>query len=368
MPGYRDWLPQLTHDFRVDSSVGYPALAIGDVDGDGLEDLYVCQSMGLPNLLLLHQPDGTVREASAEWGIDWLHESRGALLVDLDNDGDQDLAVAIDGALVVAANTGKRFDVRTVIPAADDTTSLAAADFDQDGLLDLYLCTYQSNTSLGEERDGSASSASGAFVYHDSDQGSANLLLHNEDDCSFVDVTEDLGLEVNNARHSYAASWEDYDNDGDLDLYVANDYGPNCLYRNDLLDGDKQRFTEIASQVGAQDRASGMSVAWSDYDRDGWMDVYVSNMFSSAGNRVAAQPEFRPDADPELREQLLRFARGNTLLKNQGDGTFHDSSLLAGVTMGRWAWSSNFADLNNDGWDDILVANGMITGDDSGDL
>lgn len=368
MRGYRDWLPQVIHDPRVDSSVGYPALAAGDVNGDGLDDLYVCQAMGLPNLLLVQQPDGTVREQASRWGVDWLHESRSALLVDLDNDGDQDLATSFNGCLVVAENQGERFEVRSVLPVADDTTSLSAADFDHDGMLDLYLCSYQAHSAIGEQRESSTSSASGAFVYHDSDQGAANSLLRNERNWQFADVTTALGLDVNNTRHSYAASWEDYDNDGDLDLYVANDYGPNCLYRCDALEDGTRRFTEVGSIAGVLDRASGMSVSWGDYDRDGWMDLYVSNMFSSAGNRVVTQPQFRPDADAELKQQLKRFARGNTLLQNRGDGTFKDASLQAGVTMGRWAWSSNFVDLNNDGWEDLLVANGMITGDDSGDL
>ena len=111
-----------------------------------------------------------------------------------------------------------------------------------------------------------------------------------------------------------------------------------------------------------------MGVAWADFDHDGWMDVYVSNMYSAAGNRIATQSAFKPNSDEQVRTRLLRFARGNSLFKNQGDGTFADVSEAAGVTMGRWAWSSNFVDLNNDGWDDLVVANGYVTTEDSGDL
>ena len=324
--------------------------------------------MGRPNLLLLQQQDGTVRNGAQAWKVDWLHESRSALLVDLDNDGDQDLVVAVDGGLVVAGNEIDHFTVRGVYAAPDDTTSMAAADFDEDGRLDIYLCAYQDHSSLAEDRQVAPTNAAGAFVYHDSRQGGRNILFRNAGDWRFDDVTAASGLEANNARHSYAASWEDYDNDGDLDLYVANDYGPNCLYRNDGSGANGSRFTEVAESVGAQDQASGMSSSWGDYDCDGDLDLYVSNMFSSAGSRIATQPGFRPNSPPELRQKLQRFARGNTLLQNGGDDGFQDMSVAAGVTMGRWAWSSNFVDLNNDGWEDLLVANGMITGADSGDL
>ena len=103
-----------------------------------------------------------------------------------------------------------------------------------------------------------------------------------------------------------------------------------------------------------------MSVTWADYNRDGLMDLYVSNMFSSAGNRIAYQRQFKAGVDDATLSQYQRHARGNTLFANRGDG-FDDVSVPAGVTMGRWAWSSNFLDINNDGGDDLFVANGFIT-------
>ena len=119
---------------------------------------------------------------------------------------------------------------------------------------------------------------------------------------------------------------------------------------------------------GVEDSASGMSVSWSDYDQDGWPDIYVSNMYSAAGNRIAYQDHFKPHAPSNVKQRLQRFARGNTLLRNRGDGTFSDVSLEAGVTLGRWAWGSQFVDINNDGRDDLVVANGYITTDDTSDL
>ncbi len=98
------------------------------------------------------------------------------------------------------------------------------------------------------------------------------------------------------------------------------------------------------------------------------MDVFIANMWSSAGNRIAFQEQFKTDATPEEKQRFQRVARGNTLLRNQGDGTFADHSAQAGIEMGRWAWGTNFVDLNNDGWEDVVVASGYITTGDTGDL
>ena len=199
--------------------------------------------------------------------------------------------------------------------------------------------------------------------YHDANNGTPNVLLKNLGDWEFRDVTTEVGLDQNNRRWTYAAAWEDYDNDGDADLYVANDFGRNSLYRN-----DNGMFSDVAEQAGVEDIASGMSVSWADYDRDGWLDIYVANMFSAAGGRVAFQRQFKSSSSDQTKRDIQRLARGNTLFRNRGDGTFEDTTLSARVEMGRWAWSSPFGDWNNDGWPDLLVTNGHFTGVDTHDL
>ena len=342
---------------------GTPGISIGDVNGDGLDDFFLCQEPGLPNRLFIQQKDGKALELSKEWGVDWIEDSRSSIIADFDNDGDQDLAVACYGMVVIANNNNQRgFEPVTVLRTSWSTSSLAAADYDNDGLIDLYVCAY-----VNEDNGDSIGTGSNEFVYHDAENGAANTLFKNTTkdtgNLSFIDVTEEAGLNINNSRWSFAASWEDYDNDGDQDLYVANDYGRNNLYNN-----DKGKFTDLASETNSEDSASGMSVSWADYDRDGNMDLYVSNMFSAAGNRITNQKQFKNSTQQSVRERFRRFARGNTLLRNTGQ-IFQDTSLSAGVNMGRWAWGSNFIDFNNDTFPDLIVANGYLTSkSESGDL
>ena len=368
--GMNQWLERI-QETRYFSTLGHPGIAVGDVNGDGRDDLYVCQETGLPNRLLLQNRDGTVTDASAEWGVDWLECTRSALLLDLDNDGDQDLVIATIGAAIVAENIDrKRYEIRAVLPTDDDTTSMCAADYDLDGDIDLYVCVDYPSNYFSADADLASIGGASNRVYHDANAAGRNSLYRNDirDDLwRFDEVTDRVGLDTNNRRFSLAAAWDDYDNDGDQDLYVANDFGRNNLYQNQLRETGEATFIDIAASANAEDSASGMSVDWGDFDGDGKDDLYVANMFSAAGGRITYQPEFQPDASEMARTRLRRFARGNTLLRNQADA-FEDISESAGVTVGRWAWSSKFADVNNDGWQDLVVANGYITADDTGDL
>ncbi len=354
-PSLEHWAGRIERALGV-SLIGHEGLALGDADGDGLDDLYLCQPGGLPNRLYLRQRDGTLRDHSREAGVDFLDASRAALFCDLDNDGDQDLVVELDPLLVVLENQGgARFVERGRVEVAS-TTSISAADYDQDGDLDLYLCGY----ILPDEAHVTP------LPYHDANNGRPNTLLRNEigsEGWKFVDATIESGLDQNNRRFSFAAAWEDYDDDGDLDLYVANDFGRNNLYRN-----QGGRFEDVAAQAGVEDMAAGMGVSWGDFDRDGRLDLYVSNMFSSAGERVSYQRRFLPGAAESTLAGFQRHARGNTLFRNLGEGRFEDVSEHAGVTMGRWAWGSLFVEYDNDGWPDLFVPNGYVTGEDPEDL
>ncbi len=351
------WIDRLDPTLGVDLTALH-GMALGDANGDGTEDLYLCMQGGLPNRLLLQAPDGRITEASSDHGLDFNDLSRHALFVDFDNDGEQELAVHLHPNIVVLNRSDGVFRPSFSHRLQAMAYSLAAADYDNDGLVDLYITQRE-----GGRTDSSKHSVLGNPIpYHDANNGAPNQLLRNLGQLRFRDVTAEVHLQANNQRFSYAASWEDFDQDGDQDLNVANDFGRNNLYRND--DG---QFVDVAATLGVEDFSAGMSVAWGDANGDGLVDLYVGNMFSSAGHRIAQLTKFHGELDQAVRQEFFRHARGNALFVREGDA-FIDRSLKANVTLGRWAWSSDFADLNNDGWEDLLVANGFVTNDSLDDL
>ncbi len=364
--GLDHWFKQVDVAFQIPQ--GYHGVALRDVDGDDREDVFLCQPAGIRKMLLRRQPDGTLKDISAAAGVDFLDNSRSALFVDLDNDGDADLALTLGYGVVLFANDGKgHFSYRAKADLASWPMSVVSADYDLDGDLDLYLCGYNPR-----EAAAGGDVLANPLPYHDANNGAPNFLLRNEGNWKFTDATASTGLNVNNRRFTLAAMWEDCDNDGDQDLYVVNDFGRKNFYRNDLImEGRRQpsaHFTDVAAAAGVEDIGAGMSASWADFDHDGWMDLYVANMFSSAGRRVAYQSRFQPAASPEDLTGYRRHARGNSLFRNHGDGTFRDVAEESGTVLGRWAWASLFADFNNDSREDIYVCNGFYSRPDPGDL
>ena len=230
------------------------------------------------------------------------------------------------------------------------------ADFDRDGFLDVYLCVYSYFFGAGEDKAGTP------MPYHDARNGPPGVLFRNDGKRPLRRRHRGQpGLDTGNDRYHFAAAWADYDEDGWPDLFVANDFGTKNLYRNLGAQGGRVRFEDVAAQAGVLDHGAGMSAAFLDYDNDGRLDIYAGNMWSAHGQRVTASPAFMPDAPPEVRALYRHHARGNWLFRNRGDGRFEDASVEARATMGRWAWSSDTLDFDSDGWEDLYVANGMLT-------
>jgi len=344
----------------TDVYLGMHGLGVGDVDGDGLEDVYVARQGGTPNQLLLHQPDGTAVDGAAAAGVDLLDDTCGVLIVDLDGDGARDLVLGIGADVVVLWNDGGgAFLERTTLsrgaPNLDKVYTVTAADADGDGDLDLYDTRYFS---------GNYSAGGGVPTpYHDATNGAPNSLWRNEGGRHLVEATAALGLDSANDRFSLTSLWEDLDADGDLDLYVVNDFGRNNLY----LRGDEGRYVDAAGERGLADMAAGMGITCADANGDGVLDLYVTNMFSAAGARVTATRKFAGARGVEA-AGYQRHTRGNSLLLGRGDGRFVDGTKAGGTGPGGWAWGAVFADLDCDGAPDIYVPNGFLTGADPRDL
>ena len=331
---------------------GQQGLAVGDYDSDGLEDFYLTQPGGLPNRLFRNLGNGRFADVSAAAGIDALDGSSSAFFADIENDGTQDLIVILStGQPLLFLNGGSgAFEIsRDGFPVGVKPGAVGGClgDYDRDGFLDLYVTAYLWPNAASQI----------PRPYYDATNGPPNVLYRNLGNGRFEDVTAESGLHENNNRFSHACAWNDFDQDGQLDLFVANDFGRKNLYRNE----GGGRFRDVTAETGVEDAGAGMSVALGDYDEDGWEDVYFGNMWSSAGRRVTTQSDFKSNSPQAPKEVYRRHARGNSLFRNQRTG-FQDVTLPAGVEMGRWAWCSDFVDFDNDGSLDLYVVNGFVTG------
>lgn len=340
---------------------GHNGVSVGDIDNDGLDDLYVCQPAGLPNRLYRNRGDGTFEDVTERSGLGLLDNTACALFADFDNNGRQDLVVVRAAGPLLFLNEGdgkfrlKPNAFRFATPPQGTFTGAAAADYNRDGLLDIYFCLYVYYQGTDQYRY--------PVPYDDAENGPPNFLMRNNGDGTFHDVTAESGINRNNTRYSFCCAWGDAGGVGP-DLYVVNDFGRKNLYRNN---GDGT-FTDVAAQAGVEDVGAGMSVSWFDYNNDGAQDLYVADMWTAAGQRISEQDDFQKDASPETRALYRKHAMGNSLFRNQGNRTFIDATEAAGVRMGRWSWSSDAWDFDHDGFPDLHVVNGMVSGPIQEDL
>jgi hypothetical protein len=354
-------------------------VAVFDADGDGWLDVYLVngatfaalrgQAKALPSALFRNRRDGTFEDVTAAAGVANLGWGQGACSGDYDGDGDEDLYVTNFGPNRLYRNDGGgRFT--DVAAAAGATlggwsTGCAFGDYDGDGRLDLFAAGYivldpdrlppappavAHATLQSTEATGAglmqAPYTPGATVCRYRGQpamcgprglkGAGDHLLRNDGDGRFVDVSGKAGVADAAGYYGIGVAFFDFDDDGRLDLFVANDSSPNYLYRNK---GDGT-FQDVSFSSGAAFNEAGqeqahMGVAVGDYDRDGRDDLHVTN--------------FENDA--------------NILYHNDGNGLFSEATYPAGVgnaSVPFVGWGTNFLDYDNDGWLDLFVANGHV--------
>lgn len=324
----------------------YHGVAVADVDLDGVLDI---ATTGVDaNKLYRGRGDGTYEDVSESSLIGFAPIGSGALFLDYDNDGDPDLFFAAVGPQIVFENRFvpdgelRFWDVSERARVDRDAVGFSpiAADVNGDGYPDIYVTSYNRYGTVMPDS------------WIQATNGTPNLLFINQGDGTFEEAAEAWG--VADDRWSYAAGFIDIDEDGDQDLYVANDFGENGLYRN--VGG---RFESAAAEFGLVDPGFGMGVSFGDYDNDGDFDLHVTNMSSTAGNRILKL--LYPEGHP-IRESLGKQAAGNSLYANNGDGTFDDVTAELGGLSGGWGFGGGFIDFDNDGREDVYSPNGFVSG------
>jgi len=335
---------------------GNNGVAVEDFDNDGFEDLYVCQAAGLPNRLFRNRGDGTFEDVTEKSGVGVLDFTSCALFADFENRGLQDLLVVGSTGPLLFVNEGNgKFSLRKEAfhferPPQGSFTHAAIADYNRDGRLDVYFCLYNYYQGLDQYRY--------PVPYYDARNGPPNYLFRNSGKWVFEDATEAAGLSVENDRYTFACSWGDVNGDGWPDLYVVNDFGRNVLYRNQ----GNGTFDAVSQEAHVNEVGAGMSSCWLDFDNDGKQDIYGAGMWVAAGMRIFGDSHFHPDDSEPIRTLYRRHMTGNSLYRNLGDGKFENVGAKSGVEKGRWSWSTDAWDFDNDGFPDLYVTNGYISG------
>ena len=295
-----------------------PGTAAADYDNDGCWlDIFVVGDGGLPNALYRNNGDGTFTDEAAKAGVANTPRGRGCVWFDYNNDGWRDLYITCAGPNFLFHNNGDGTftDVTQQAGVGDEKhgTGPVIADYDHNGWLDIYIANWGRSPSL----------------LNPNPAPKTNVLYRNRGDGTFEETTDAAGVVDDGI--AWGAIFFDYNGDTWADLFVANDHGPDKLYRNR---GDGT-FADVSEQSGIVTEIDGrptgaMGLCVGDYDNDTDLDFFITNY----------------DAD--------------LLWRNNGDGTFTNVAEAVGVANEGVGWYASFIDFDNDGWRDLYVVNGDV--------
>jgi hypothetical protein len=319
---------------------GYTALGasatVADYDGDGFDDLFVTDSrLGGKNHLYHNEHNFTFTDVGDKAGVsggnDETNATSASLWFDYNNDGKPDLYVVRFGHNTLYENLGNG-TFRDVTKKAglyrySNAIKAIAFDYDRDGQLDLLVGSYFQPINIFNPDTPRFFPES----FETANNGGGVTAFHNNGDGTFEDVTKKVGLTLSGWTLDMGNG--DADNDGFDDLYVACDFGTDRFFHNN----GNGTFTDLTEKAIGIDTKKGMNVDWGDYDNDGLLDIYVTNI-----------------TDEYMRE-------GNFLWHNNGDLTFTDVSRDTGTAETGWGWGAKFFDYDNDGWLDLYVMNGWVS-------
>lgn len=364
-------------------------VAAGDFDGDGLCDLYFCALNG-GNRLYRNLGGWKFEDVTAAAGVACEgRNSTGAVFADIDGDGDLDLLVnSLGEGTRCFVNPGNgRFEERTDagFPQARGGHSMALADVDGDGDLDLYVTHYRATTVRDNPVQVPLRRVDGRLVVPPPYKDRFIVVSPEPDKASLIELGEPDMLFLNDGRGRFqlqswtdgrfidergqaltrspldwglSAMFHDIDGDGLPDLYVCNDFAsPDRIW----LNTGQGRFRAMESPRIRHTSWASMAVDVADIDRDGRFDLFVSDMLSrDLGSRRMQRGNAHPPVQPEDMANDRPQVPQNTLYWNRGDGTFAEIACQAGVEASEWTWGSVFLDVDLDGYEDLLLANGHM--------
>ncbi len=368
-------------------------VAAGDVDGDGLCDLYFC-GLDSPNVLYRNLGGWRFENVTATAGVAFASQpSTGAAFADVDGDGDLDLLLNGVGSgtrLLLNNGRGQFRDVtaESGLHGTAGSASMALADVDGDGFLDLYIVNYRNDTMrdmpdirfrLGvtnglsqllsvNGRPATDPELAGRFSFDRAsgvlENGQADTLFHNDGRGHFTALSwtngtflDEVGMPISTPYDwGLSAMFRDMNGDGAPDLYVCNDFqSPDRMWIND----GHGKFRAAAPEAIRQTSLFSMGVDFADIDRDGHDDFFVADMLSREHVRRQVQV-MDATAFAQVRgsqDSRPQFSR-NTLFLNRGDNTYAELAQLSGIEASDWSWCPAFLDVDLDGFEDLLVTTG----------
>ncbi len=368
-------------------------VALGDVDGDGLCDVYFCSLDGASQLYK-NLGNWKFKDITGEAGVSCAGQSStGAVFADLDGDGDLDLLVtSMGGPNACFINDGKgHFTDKTSeagLLSKWGSSSMALADLDGNGTLDLYVCNYGVSSIL---RSGGSLSyrtnAKGEPVVQGRNSkrlkiiagvlyelGEPDILYLNDGHAHFTPVKWSETFVDEQGRPVAETPWDqglsvilrDLNEDGSPDIYVCNDASmPERIWLND----GHGKFHAASNLEIRKTSHFSMGVDVADFDHDGHEDIFTVDMLSREHVRRMVQHSTMPPQANLVGDIAARFQqRRNVLLAGRGDGTFEELANLAGVSASEWTWACIFMDVDLDGWEDLLVTNGFPHDADDADM
>lgn len=329
-------------------------VAFIDYDNDGWQDLFFVNGTRLDalpkgmapptNRLFRNRGDATFEDVTAKAGLTRTNWGQSVSVGDFNSDGHDDLFITAFGKNALYKNNGDGTfaDIADKAGVSENKSKWGAGsaflDYDRDGDLDLFAASY-----IDLDLKTAPLPETGPCLYKGLTvacgppglTGGVNMLWRNNGNGTFTDVSEKAGIRKTDGTYGLGVAVADYDNDGFVDIYVANDSAPAILYRNNR----NGTFTDIALESGCAFSAdgkpqAGMGVSAGDYDRDGWLDIFKTN--------------FSGDT--------------STLYRNAGKAVFDDVTFSVGMGINtRWlGWGTSFADFDNDGWLDVFLVNGHV--------